>query len=56
MFHGLRTNNSCKDKFLEIKTDMSKACDQVEWSFVQKAEDGFFFGLGDVDDAMYLFS
>ena len=30
MFYGLRTNNSCKEKFLTIKTDMSKAYDRVE--------------------------
>ena len=36
MFHGPRTNNSCKEIFLAIKTDMSKAYDRVEWSFVQR--------------------
>lgn len=30
MFHGLRTNNACKDKFLTINTDMRKACDRLE--------------------------
>ena len=35
MFHGLRTNKSCQNKFMAIKTDMSKAYDRVEWSFIQ---------------------
>ena len=36
MFHGLRTDNSCKDKFLAINTYMSKAYGRVEWSFVKR--------------------
>lgn len=30
VFHALRTNLSCKAKFLAIKTDMSKTFDRVE--------------------------
>lgn len=35
MFHGLRTNKSCQSKFMAIKTDMNKAYDRVEWTFIQ---------------------
>ena len=35
MFHGLHTNKSCQNKFMAIKTDMSKAYDRIEWNFIE---------------------
>lgn len=35
IFHELRTNNSCKEKNLSIKTDMNKAYARVEWTFIE---------------------
>ncbi|CAA7024087.1 unnamed protein product [Microthlaspi erraticum] len=34
-FHALRKNSMCKTKYVAIKTDMSKAYDRVEWSFLK---------------------
>lgn len=36
MFHRLRTSNSCKEKFMAIKTYMNKAYDRVEWQFLHR--------------------
>lgn len=36
LFHGLMTNKSCQDKFMVIKTYMSKAYDRAEWIFIQE--------------------
>ena len=35
MFHGLQTNKACQEKYMTIKTDMSKAYDRVECDFIK---------------------
>lgn len=35
LVHGLKTNPGCKEDYIAIKTDMSKAYDQVEWDFLE---------------------
>ena len=35
MFHGLRSNKACQEKYMAIKTYMSKAYDRVEWEFIR---------------------
>lgn len=37
MLHALKSENKCAEEFLAIKTDISKAFDRVEWSFLERA-------------------
>lgn len=37
LLHALNSNNSCSREYIAVKTDLSKAFDRVEWSFLEKA-------------------
>ena len=34
--HYMKTSSSCKEGFMTLKLDISKAYDKVEWSFLEK--------------------
>lgn len=35
MVHALRTNRAAFEEFMDIKTDMTKTYDRVEWCFLE---------------------
>ena len=37
LLHALNSNNSCSREYIAVKTNLSKAFDRVEWSFLEKA-------------------
>lgn len=37
LLHALNSNNKCSEQFIAVKTDISKAFDRVEWSFLEFA-------------------
>lgn len=43
LLHALSSDNNCALEFIAIKTDISKAYDRVEWSFLEKAMEAMGF-------------
>ena len=54
MLHALRTKPSGRSKRMAIKTDMSKAYDRIEWSFIEAVmrKMSFFRNMDQLDNAM----
>lgn len=36
LLHALNSDNKCAEEYIAIKTDISKAYDRIEWSFLEK--------------------
>ncbi|CAA7042876.1 unnamed protein product [Microthlaspi erraticum] len=55
MFHGLRTNKSCKGKYMAVKTDMSKAyiSGRMEFCGGNNAENGVLGTMDQMDNEMH---
>lgn len=43
LLHALSSDNKCASEFIAINTDISKAYDRVEWSFLEKAMEAMGF-------------
>lgn len=43
LIHSLKSRKQVSQTYMVIKTDMSKAYDQVEWDFLEKAMKAFGF-------------
>lgn len=52
IFYGLRTNGSCKEKYMAIKIDMSKVCGMAFYT-TNSEETEFYRGMAYMVDVVY---